>query len=352
MMKNSRLVSTFGFPLSFVSLLLVAIPAGATFAWMAKTAPPTPMALSDLPLLNIDRTHITTSGVSSGAFMALQLHIAHSDLFSGAASVGGGPRGCAGKMGIRSFLCMSQPSKIDAQGLVDGAVDDAKNARIDSLSNLVDDKVFVFGSDADKVVVKGTADKIQEFYSLLDPKITVRVDKHATAAHGFLTNGYGAKCDVQGSPWLIDCGVDLASTILEYLGHFSSPRPLDQTTVVEKSSGYIYFDQLAFNPSLNDWGAAYIPEACRNGASCGLHVALHGCQMSPSSIGTQFIEHAGYNRWAEWAGVVILYPQTIATAMNPNECWDWFGYSSRDYTTQSAPQIKAIRAMIKTLSGY
>ena len=46
--------------------------------------------------LNIDPDRVTVSGISSGAHMATQLHIAYSDLFSGAAILSGGPYNCAG----------------------------------------------------------------------------------------------------------------------------------------------------------------------------------------------------------------------------------------------------------------
>jgi len=39
--------------------------------------------------INIDRNRITVSGISSGGQMAHQLHIAYSDLFSGAAIIAG-----------------------------------------------------------------------------------------------------------------------------------------------------------------------------------------------------------------------------------------------------------------------
>ena len=48
------------------------------------------------PDLDIDPDRITVSGISSGAHMATQLHIAYSDLFSGAAMLSGGPYNCAG----------------------------------------------------------------------------------------------------------------------------------------------------------------------------------------------------------------------------------------------------------------
>ena len=49
----------------------------------------------ETPVLNIDKSRVTTSGISAGALMAHQLHIAYSDIFSGAGIVSGGPYNCA-----------------------------------------------------------------------------------------------------------------------------------------------------------------------------------------------------------------------------------------------------------------
>ena len=47
------------------------------------------------PTFDIDASRITVSGVSSGAYMAGQLHVAHSAAISGAGLIAGGPYWCA-----------------------------------------------------------------------------------------------------------------------------------------------------------------------------------------------------------------------------------------------------------------
>ena len=49
------------------------------------------LAAEPAPELNIDPDRVTVSGISSGALMAHQMHIAYSDMFSGAAILSGGP---------------------------------------------------------------------------------------------------------------------------------------------------------------------------------------------------------------------------------------------------------------------
>lgn len=41
----------------------------------------------------------------------------------------------------------------------------------------------------------------------------------------------------------------------------------------------------------------------------------------------EFVRNAGYNEVGELNNIIILYPQAIATASNPNGCWDWWGYT-------------------------
>jgi hypothetical protein len=49
----------------------------------------------------------------------------------------------------------------------------------------------------------------------------------------------------------------------------------------------------------------------------------------------------------------VLFPQ-IEPAMqplNPNGCWDWWGYEDSRYALREGPQMLAVRAMIADLRG-
>jgi poly(3-hydroxybutyrate) depolymerase len=56
------------------------------------TAQERPVAL---PAFNVDVAETSVSGVSSGAYMAVQFAVAHSRIVKGVGSVAGGPYGCA-----------------------------------------------------------------------------------------------------------------------------------------------------------------------------------------------------------------------------------------------------------------
>ena len=77
-------------------------------------------AAVNLPQLNIDKTQTTVSGISSGGYMAAQLHVAYSATFKkGAGIVAGGPYYCAeGSVFDALSRCMSSPSGIPTSRLV------------------------------------------------------------------------------------------------------------------------------------------------------------------------------------------------------------------------------------------
>ena len=66
----------------------------AGLALAALLAAP-PAVAAELPELKIDLAQTTVSGISSGAFMAVQLGVAHSASVRGVAATAGGPYFCA-----------------------------------------------------------------------------------------------------------------------------------------------------------------------------------------------------------------------------------------------------------------
>ncbi len=307
--------------------------------------------LSVLPNLSIDRNRITVSGVSSGGFMAVQLHVAHSSLFKGAASVAGGIWECAkGDVGRSQNVCMNNPKAIVPQEHVDLAKQREARGEIDPLVNLESARVAIFASPMDMVIKPLGSDKLEEFYASYLPKTSIIRLTNAMAAHGFPTLGYGNKCSMMGSPWILNCNDDVAGKILAATE--PSATALSARGAADSTS-IVYFDQLKIvgaQAQMYSWGAAYIPKLCRQAhADCGVHVALHGCQMNPDNIDSKFIEHAGYNEWAESNKLVVLYPQSAKGNGNPYGCWDWFGYSGPNYTSKSGVQIEGIRKLLAQL---
>ena len=137
----------------------------------------------------------------------------------------------------------------------------------------------------------------------------------------------------------------------------SRMTPFSQAKLVEHSFGEKDAGTWA---SLADTGYLYIPDTCAKGATCRLHIALHGCKQGgandPASPqhGNIFARYAGYNEWAKNNSTVVLYPQVQAQQwgpLNPQGCWDWWGeyYTGDAYFTQAGRQIKAVALMVNTL---
>ena len=71
------------------------------------------------------------------------------------------------------------------------------------------------------------------------------------------------------------------------------------------------------------------------------------------AVNLAYVEQTGLNRWADDNQIVVLYPQTkksLLMPMNPQGCWDWWGYTGDQYATKNGPQLKAVDALISHLA--
>lgn len=307
----------------------------------------------DLPRLNLVAGETTVSGLSSGAYMAGQMHLAFSRSIAGAGLVAGGPWGCA-----RGSLnrALSNCTDTDADGpsvepLLALARRAADLGAIDPLEGLEGDRVYLFSGTRDRTVeppvVRAAARFLQQAGIGADD---MRFSDTVPAGHALLVEGAANECGTTAPPFLADCGIDQARDILTWLlGTLDRPRP-------PRAEGLRRFSQAPFladvsDHSLGEEGFVYVPESCAGGAPCRLHVAFHGCRQTVADIGALFAAGTGYNRWAEANGIVVLYPQARASPGegNPNGCWDWWGYDDPDYLTQNGPQIVAVGAMAAAL---
>ena len=80
--------------------------------WTSAKAQPETISL---PHLGLNPQTVTVSGFSSGGFMAVQMHVAHSSFIKGAAIFAGGPFGCAANnRGVATLIqatrqCVNMP---------------------------------------------------------------------------------------------------------------------------------------------------------------------------------------------------------------------------------------------------
>jgi poly(3-hydroxybutyrate) depolymerase len=332
------------------------------------------------------------SGLSSGAFMTVQLHLARSASFSGAGIIAGGPFRCAQTYRSRDvvaaddayienalYICMSPliaQTSPDPKKLARMTRETAAAGHIDDIANLADDRLYIFTGSRDEVVYSNVVAQTRQFYELLGVKpenIAYRDD--VPAGHSIITDNPEDSVLETNQPPYINNGGFMQSH--EILGHiYPGLKP-----PAERLAGQLVrFDQAEFLgtearwASMSRFGYAYIPSRVVAGAVAAprVHIALHGCKQGYNytdyvngradtanrpPYGNRYITTTGYNQIAESNDIIVLYPQAEGTdngdIQNPDGCWDWWGYSSKDakslFYSRDAVQIKAIHAMLDRL---
>ena len=320
-----------------------------TFAAAAALFGGTAAAAVNLPQLNIDKTQTTVSGLSSGGFMAAQLHVAYSATFKkGAGIVAGGPFYCAeGSITNATGRCMASPAGIPTSSLVTTTNNWASQGSIDPVVNLQASKVYLFSGSIDSTVKTGVMDALKTYYNSFVPAANVVYKKDIAAEHAMITDDYGSGCSTKGSPYINDCNFDLAGAMLAHF--YGTLNPRNSATLA--TGNFVEFNQSQFitGHGMAPTGWAYIPQACTTGAQCRVHVVLHGCQQNVTLVQQQYVRNTGYNRWADTNNMVMIYPQTSTQATN--SCWDWWGYDNANYAKKAGPQMAAIKAMVDQVSA-
>ena len=331
------------------------------------------------------------SGLSSGAFMTVQLHLAYSSRFCGAGIVAGGPYRCAESFRGAAVLsedafeqsainlCMhplTPQTAPNAEHLAQLAKAAAQADEIDSIANLANHRVYIFIGSKDNVMAPVTVARTRRFYELLG------IDRNQIAYHDNIPAGHALITDnpedsplaTNQPPWLNNGGFMQSHAILNHI-HDNLQPPADRLT-----GRLVRFDQTEFfagepRACMSEFGYIYVPHAVENGATARVHIALHGCKQGhdyvnfvygrPDSAnqppyGNRYVTTTGYNTMADSNNIIVLYPQVQGRddnfAQNPDGCWDWWGYSSPDpeqpdYYSRNAIQIKAIYGMLRRLGG-
>jgi hypothetical protein len=89
----------------------------------------------------------------------------------------------------------------------------------------------------------------------------------------------------------------------------------------------------------------------KNEQKCKVHIALHGCKQTLDHIGVEFLTSTGYLEIAESNNIIVLFPQASMTVLNPNGCWDWWGFSTPLYATRFGVQPMTILNQAITLAA-
>ncbi|MDX2297380.1 MULTISPECIES: extracellular catalytic domain type 2 short-chain-length polyhydroxyalkanoate depolymerase [Streptomyces] len=329
---------------------LAAVGLAASTAGGATAAVPAPTTGS-LQQYTISSTYV--SGLSSGGFMANQMHVAYSDVFTGAGIFSAGPYDCAqNNLNTALYACMDtfQARKSPAQ-LEQLTRDRAAAGKVDPVANLSGDKVWLFHGTNDSTVKAPVNDDLATYYR--DFGADVVYDNTSASGHAWVSPLGPNACTSTSSPYVNNCGGDPVKDMLAHL--FGSVKPASSTALTGK---LVRFDQSAYTPggspgaiSMGDEGFAYVPQSCQSGASCKLMVTLHGCYQYFGLVGNALMDKAYLNEYADTNDMIVLYPQATTMSGNPRGCWDWWGYKSADYAQKSGPQMTAVMNMAKALGA-
>jgi predicted peptidase len=306
------------------------------------------------PLGSYKISDVTVSGLSAGAYMATQMHVAYSETISGAAVFAGGPYYCAeANMNKALTSCMTGlPTLPDVDYSVSYTNTHSDKKDIDSVDNLKDDAVYLFSGKRDTTVNPNVMKALESYYVKVGvPAASIKTNFDMEAAHTFPTLDYGNECVVSKDPYISKCNFDGAGAALEHLYGASA---VSRASVVKDNLWA--FDQTPFykgtSTSLDKTGYVYVPTSCQEGTDCHLHVSFHGCEQGASVVGTDYVEHTGFNEWAEGSSTIVLYPQVVTTlGTNPNGCWDWWAYTNKDYALKAGVQMQFVKDLIDELTA-
>jgi len=339
----------------------------ALLAWAAAPLLATEsLAAEALPKLGADLAATSVSGLSSGAYMAGQIQVAHAKDIVGAGIVAGGPYACAESQASRTFPfwptavaqnatqalyeCMETSlGEPDPTKSAERAKELADDGAIDPIAGLAQDNVYLFSGNEDRTVTRPVVEAAERFYKEAGVPAGNLTLVEGEGGHAFITEQGGAACGLSAAPYVSDCDYDQAKAILAWIY-----GPLAASSS-EPQGHFLVFDQQPFSEpgdGFADEGVVYVPPSCADEPGCRVHIALHGCEQSRETVGDAFVKESGLAEIADTNRLVILFPQVKASAaVNPHGCWDWWGYTGLDYLGKDAPQIAAIWAMVEQLAA-
>jgi len=310
----------------------------------------------NLPKYNVSVDQVSVSGLSSGGFMAAQMHVAYSNTIrKGAGIIAGGPVFCSqGNLVIALGPCMADTGSRDLPYLLSVIQGWSASGAIDPTGDLAASRVYLLSGTLDTTVLQPVMDDLRAMYAQFLPTANIAYKNNLAVAHAVPTDFFGNSCSVLAPPYINNCNFDAAGQMLSWIYGALKPK-----TSGALSGVVVNFDQAVFwgnhNPNaygMDKTGYAYVPASCAAGQACRLHVAFHGCDQGAESVGDDFYMDAGYNRWADTNNIIVLYPQAIATAINPHGCWDWLRLYDYNFATKSGAQMVAVKTMIdRIVSG-
>ncbi|MFQ3249945.1 MAG: poly(3-hydroxybutyrate) depolymerase [Glaciecola sp.] len=326
-----------------------------TALFIASCSGPSSQADTEASLKS-EQANITVSGLSSGAYMAMQFHLSHSDKVTGSGLIAGGPYYCAqGSIGEALENCVANPdANIDLKTIDATIAQYQQDDNLASPEHNENDKVWMLHGTLDTRINRVVADKLAEqVKTIFKPSNTKYVTDQAFS-HVMPTLSSGAECSESNAPFIGNCQYDAAGELLNFI------KPLESAKST-KSNETLSLDLVTFNQAnyagehaetLGEDAFLFVPESCKTDGNCDVHVSFHGCNQNAEAIGNEYAKNAGFNAWADTNNLVVLYPQTKKSAfmpLNPQACWDWWGYTGADYANKNGKQIQAVMSLVNNI---
>lgn len=320
---------------------------------------------------NVNINETSVSGFSSGAFFAVQMHVAFSSFIKGAGIVAGGPYNCASD---KIYIdCMYENSPILTNSI--NTTLNLSPTEIDDIDNMKNQKIYIISGSKDTIVGRSVVDQLYSYYVICGRFVDKEnvVYKKIDSVHTFPTDFDSPNnnpCGSAAMPFISNCGFDGAGAILKHIYGDLNPRTTSNGSLSSEkneTSGLIQFKQSEFLSSprkygLDTNGYIYVPESCQGGSACRLHIVFHGCAQSNANIQMKFVQNTGYDKWAETNNLIILFPQTYPDSVmhstpasymssNGNACWDFVGWYGDDFQSKSGKQLSTIYKMIERITS-
>ena len=200
----------------------------------ASAAPP-------LGAYNADIKQSSISGISSGAFMAVQFGVAWSSIVRGVGVIAGGPYYCAQGTAVDGLLgnlgpaltatgpCMKGPPP-DLKPLIAQTDEWARGGDIDEPRNIANQRLYIFAGYNDAVVNPTVGEAAYRFYLHYlgdrDPG-NLFFQNAIGAGHSQVTVDYGLACNKNEGYYIDHCNYDQAGVILQHIYGALNPKSRD-----------------------------------------------------------------------------------------------------------------------------
>ncbi|CAL8074274.1 unnamed protein product [Orchesella dallaii] len=312
----------------------------------------------------VNRNFITLSGFSSGGSFAQQLYLSYSSLIHGIAVFSHtyyrcGPvtsrqeeydNACT-KLGNRRVSELYDPNN---------ALNDIQNyyaqRLIENPANLVNKPLYVYAGTRNWLFTADMSLRILQVFEphIRNPKVIRTVVQDANLTLPTARADFPPCSGPQNSLQLGNCGLSGPLDALQFL--LGEPAIRQPATAV-RLEPLLTFDQSEFfygasstRYDMDSVGYLYVPRICgSNQVDCLIHFYFHGCSVGRQFTGEDHIRNSGYLEVAETNGIIMVFPQAIASAENDIGCWDSYGFTGSLYATQRGSQVTAVRNMISRI---